>query len=195
MHKSHTFSPALIIVALIALSTSQPSASAFAEKSKPYGGKPHVIPGLIEAEHYDEGDPGVAYHDVDEINEGVDYRGKTYVDIEKRSDASNGHGVGWTRAGEWFVYTVKVEKSGTYRIEFPVASNKKGGKFHLEFDGKDVTGPIDVPDTGGWSKLKTISADKVELKEGTYTLKASMDSEGESGSIADIDYMKFILVE
>ncbi|GMW03458.1 MAG: hypothetical protein AMXMBFR84_45920 [Candidatus Hydrogenedentota bacterium] len=161
----------------------------------PYGGNAHTIPGLIEAEHYDEGAPGVAYFDVDAENQGVAYRGETQVDIEQRPDASNGHGIGWTRTGEWFVYTVHVEQSGTYAIEFPVASNKKGGQFHLEVGGKDVTGPIDVPDTGGWNKLQMIRAENVVLRKGTYVMKAVMDQQGPSGSIADIDYMKFILVE
>ena len=39
------------------------------DKSKPYQGKVHAIPGLIEAEHYDEGKPGVAYSDVDEVGQ------------------------------------------------------------------------------------------------------------------------------
>ena len=71
--------------------------------SSPYGGKPRAIPGLIEAEHYDDGEPGAAYHDIDTVNEGANYRGATHVDIEARPDASNGHGIGWTRAGEWLV--------------------------------------------------------------------------------------------
>ena len=66
-----------------------------------FGGTPHAIPGRVEAEHYDEGKAGVAYADSDEKNHGAEYRGVTQVDIEKRSDASNGHGIGWTRAGEW----------------------------------------------------------------------------------------------
>ena len=74
--------------------------------SKPYKGKFHQIPGKIEAEHYDEGAPGMAYHDVDKKNHGADYREVTQVDIEKRSDASNGHGIGWTRKGEWINYSV-----------------------------------------------------------------------------------------
>jgi hypothetical protein len=69
--------------------------------SKPFQGKVHKIPGKVEAEHYDEGPPGVAYQDTDEANQGADYREATQVDIEKRSDASNGHGIGWTRKGEW----------------------------------------------------------------------------------------------
>lgn len=70
-----------------------------ADETKPYGGKPHGIPGKIEAEHWDLGKPDVAYHDVDEKNRGENYREATQVDIEQRSDASNGHGVGWTRKG------------------------------------------------------------------------------------------------
>ena len=39
--------------------------------SKPYKGKAHQIPGKIEAEHYDEGDPGKAYHDFDKKTLGL----------------------------------------------------------------------------------------------------------------------------
>lgn len=160
-------------------------------QTQPFGERPHAIPGLIEAEHFDKGQPEYAYHDVEEKNLGVDYREQTQVDIEKRDDASNGHGVGWTRTGEWLIYTVEVTQSGQYSIEIPVASNKQGGIFHLEFDGKDVTGPIRVPDTGGWQTLKTITHKGVELKKGTYAMKLMMDENGLSGSIGDIDFLRF----
>ncbi|MFT4688985.1 MAG: carbohydrate-binding protein [Verrucomicrobiia bacterium] len=160
--------------------------------TKPYNGKVHSIPGLIEAEHWDLGKAGVAYADADEKNRGAAYREPTGVDIEKRSDASNGHGVGWTREGEWLVYTVNVKESGTYRIEIPVASKKPGGDFHIAMDGKDVTGPITVPDTGSWQKLETVVHKNVKLKKGHYLMKVSMDKKGPSNSIADIDCYKFI---
>ncbi len=163
--------------------------------TQPFRGKWHEIPGTIEAENYDEGDPGFAYYDLDPQNQGANYRGPTQVDIEARPDASGGHGIGWTREGEWLVYSVEVAADGVYRVEFPVASNRKGGVFHLEIDGRDVTGPIDVPDTGGWQKLETIYADGVRLKAGRQLLKVSMDSNGDSGSIADIDLMRFTKVE
>lgn len=160
---------------------------------QPFKGKVHAIPGLIEAEHYDESEPGIAYEDLDAENQGADYRGETQVDIEQRSDASNGHGIGWTRTGEWLVYTVNVVQTGTYTIDIPVASHKKGGIFHIEMNGKDVTGPIDVPDTGGWSKLKTIRVEDVAIEKGAYAMKIVMDEEGPSGSIADIDCLRFKL--
>ena len=159
--------------------------------SPAFGGTPHAIPGRIEAEHYDEGEAGTAYVDSDEKNHGADYRGVTQVDIEERSDASNGYGVGWTRAGEWLAYTVEVKEAGRYVVSFPVASNKKGGQFHLEVAGRDVSGPIEIPDTGSWQKLVMISTETVELPAGRCVLKMVMDSEGPSGSIGDIDYMEF----
>lgn len=161
------------------------------DKSYPYGGTPQPIPGRIEAEHYDEGKPGVAYYDVSEENEGADYRPDTQVDIEARPDASNLHGIGWTRTGEWLHYTVQVTESGSYTIFFPVASQKEGGIFHLEIDGKDISGPVKVPDTGGWDKLEMIQVEGVNLEEGIHVLRMVMDAQGPSGSIGDIDYMEF----
>jgi endo-1,4-beta-xylanase len=163
--------------------------------TQPYGGTPQVIPGVVEAEHYDEGAPGVAYYDVDEVNHGADYRENTQVDIEERSDASNGYGIGWARAGEWLLYTVDVKESGTYTIEIPVASNGKGGTFHLEVDGRNITGEIDVPDTGAWTNLELIHVEGVELEAGVQQLKLVMDTIGESGATADIDCLRFALAE
>ena len=105
-------------------------ASASAQ-TRPFQGERGQIPGKIEAEHYDHGDAEVAYHDVDPQNRGADYREATQVDIEKRPDASGGHGVGWTRQGEWLIYSVTVKKTGTYVLQVPVASNKRGGVFSL----------------------------------------------------------------
>ncbi len=170
------------------------SAAEKAKQSAPYKGKVHTIPGLIEAEHYNEGAPGVAYHDIDPQNRGANYRGPTQVDIERRPDASNGHGIGWTKKGEWVVYSVNVKKAGIYRIEIPVASKKKGGVFHIELNGKDVTGPISVPDTGSWQKLELLTHANVKIvATGPQLMKVVMDSEGPSKSIADIDYFKFAL--
>ena len=182
----------ILFFALAFLVVVVPAQSAEQSGSRPFKGRVHAIPGLIEAEHFDVGKAGVAYADADEKNRGADYREPTQVDIEKRSDASNGHGIGWTRAGEWVIYSVEVKTAGTYRIEIPVASKKPGGEFHIEMDGRDVTGPIAVPDTGSWQKLETVVHRNVQLKPGRFLMKVSMDRNGASGSIADIDCFRFI---
>jgi hypothetical protein len=177
----------LILLALCGCSTAKPG-----EGSTPWKGKPAEIPGVVEAEHYDDGAPGAAYADTDDKNEGAkDFRGETGVDIEPRPDASGKHGIGWTRPGEWLVYTVNVKESGTYSIDIPVASNKQGGTFHLEFDGVDKTGPITVPDTGGWKILKMVQHKGVKLEAGVRKMRAVMDTKGPSGSIGDIDLFFF----
>lgn len=183
-----------VALLILAAGCAGPSSAELPGPTKPFGGRPQAIPGLIQAEHYDDGRPGEAYHDVDEKNQGVDLRGPGHVDIEKRSDASNGHGIGWTREGEWLVYTVLVRVAGTYSIEMPVASAKEGGTFHIEFDGRDRTGPIRVPNTGSWRTLKRIMVNDVRLEPGLRVMRVVMDEDGETGSIGDIDYYRFILI-
>src|SRR5688572_23232754 len=67
--------------------------------TRPYMGKLHVIPGTIELEDFDEGDEGVAFHDLDPENQEKKeppYR-KTGVDLEWREAASGKFNLGWTR--------------------------------------------------------------------------------------------------
>jgi hypothetical protein len=156
--------------------------------------KLHVIPGTIELEDFDEGGEGVAYHDLDPENQETKqppYR-KTGVDLEWREAASGKFNLGWTRPGEWLIYTVDVKTAGTYRIDMHVACKGPGGTFHLEFNGVDRTGPITVPDTGGWEHLKPFSHAGVKLTAGRQVMKVVMATGGKSGSIGDIDYLKFV---
>jgi hypothetical protein len=188
-------SQSLAIVALTVAGAWIGGAAAAAESpaavTKPFAGKPAQIPGTVEAEHFDLGDEGQAYHDLTDRNHGADYREATGADIEKRGDASNGHGIGWTRQGEWLVYSVEVAKPGTYRLEVPVASKGRGGVFHVEFDGIDVTGPIQVPDTGGWDRLQVIEMKGIKLRAGPARMRVVMDADGVVPSVADIDCLRF----
>jgi putative membrane-bound dehydrogenase-like protein len=157
----------------------------------PYQGARHTIPGTIEAENFDDGAAGVAYVDTDAANQGKVYR-QTQVDIEKFPPASNGHRLGWTKGGEWMVYTVEVTEPGVYDVSIPVSSQKQGGVFHLEIGGKDITGPIRIPDTGKWQTVQTVSCSTTPLKKGTQQLKLMMDSNGASSWVGDIDSFTFV---
>ncbi len=188
---AHAWAVVSLIIAMgCATPASNPDRSV---TSTPYGGTPHAIPGLIEAEHFDDGGPGLAFHDVDSVNEGAAYRGMSHIDIEQRADASNGYGIGWTRAGEWLLYTVDVKTTGTYTIDMPVASQREGGVCHLDIEGNNVSGPIRIPDTKAWSNLQVLHVENVRLVKGIHVLRLVMDAEGPSGSIGDIDYLKFEL--
>jgi hypothetical protein len=115
----------------------------------PYYGTPMAVPGTVEAEDYDHGGEGHAYHDTTADNEGGGYRPSEGIDIENCSEG--GYNVGWTKPGEWMEYTVDVSSAGDYTMTSRVAKGSGGtGRFHIEIDGIDITGPISVQNTGGW---------------------------------------------
>ncbi len=145
--------------------------------------KPHTIPGIVEAEDFDSGCPGDAYYDRDDVNEGGQYRLNQGVDIEQC--AAGGYDVGWTHAGEWMAYTVTVSKSGTYQVSFNVASSYDSGKFHLECDGVDKTGIVQVPNTSGFQNWEVVRK-TVALEAGRHLLKLVVD-----GDFFNIDKMVF----
>jgi CSLREA domain-containing protein len=154
--------------------------------------KPFVIgatPLTIQVEDFDNGGEGIAYHDVDTANLGGTYR-STGVDIQPTSDIGGGVNVGWTKAGEWLEYTVTVQNGGYYTLDFRVASKGAGGTFHFEFDGADVTGPLTVPNTGGWQNWTTIKKDGAYLGAGTYVLRLRMDTNGASGWVGNFNHLK-----
>ena len=184
---------ALLALALVGCSSSG-GGDSWPGPTRPYQGKLHVIPGTIELEDFDEGDEGVAYHDLEPENQEKKeppYR-QTGVDLEWREAASGKFNLGWTRPGEWLIYTVDVKAAGTYRIDMHVACKGPGGTFRLEFNGVDRTGPITVPDTGGWEHLKPFSHEGVKLVAGRQVMKVVLATGGTSGSIGDIDYLKFV---
>ena len=136
----------------------------------PYLGSPFVLPVKIEAEDFDLGGEGIAYHDTYGGNNGGQYRPDEDVDIENCSDVGGGYGVGWIENGEWLEYTIQVPVAGDYTFEARVAALSKVGAFHIELDGVDVTGPIATPITTGWQTWTTVSA-TATLSAGTQIMR------------------------
>lgn len=159
----------------------------------PYGGSARQLPGVVQAEDFDEGSEGLAYHDTDPTDNVMNaYRpDPSGVDIEGCGDAGGGFNVGFTWAGEWTEYTVSVAASGTYDIEVRVASgNGGGGSFHVAFDGQDVTGPLGVPNTGGWQTYQSVVRQGVQLTAGLHLMRLSMDTAGPQGGVANFNYVR-----
>ena len=85
----------------------------------PFSGTPVALPGTVNAEKFDNGGEGVAYHDTTAGNTG----GAVPADRRRyRGDADGGYDVGWIAAGEWLNYTVNVATAGTYTVQLRVAS-------------------------------------------------------------------------
>jgi hypothetical protein len=158
----------------------------------PYRDIPQPVPGIVQCEDFDTGGNGLGYVDTTKGNVGDTYRLTEDVDIQKAGDAGGGHYVGWTRAGENLRYTVDVIRSGVYRVELRVASKGLGGTVHLEADGSDVSGPIRIPNTGGWQAWQTVTVPNVSLRKGTQTLRLIMDKEGSTGGVGNLNWVRFV---
>ncbi len=129
------------------------------------------IPGVVEAENYDNGGEGISFHDTTPSNLIGPFRNNLAVDTEPCSEGGNN--LAFSDNGEWTEYTVNVTTSGSYQLDTRVAS-LAGGSFHLEFDGANVTGTVPVPNTGGWQSWQTVSK-TVTLSAGQHVMRFVID--------------------
>jgi hypothetical protein len=158
----------------------------------PFKGTPFVPNQQIEAEDFDNGGEGVAYHDTDAQNVGFSYRTNEGVDVQPAGDTGGGFNVGFAKASEWLIYSLNVPTAGTFGIQVRVASLKGGGKFHFEIDGKTVAS-FTAPNTGNWQKYVTVSSAKnISLSAGQHALRLVMDANDSTGYVANFNWMKVV---
>jgi len=156
--------------------------------------KPHLIipnqENVIHASDYDLGKVGFAYADKEYTNTTGNAGGQAWnlgyryrndgVDIEQTGDIapqSNGYNVGWTNDGEWLLYSVQVDSGGMYDLKIRIAGIS-AYEAHLEVDGVDVTGAIQIPATGGYQIWQTVNMENVPLNAGSRKVKFFIDKGG-----------------
>jgi subtilisin family serine protease len=154
-----------------------------------FGGAPRAVPGVIEAEDFNEGGAGLGYNDLTAGNLGGEYR-QTDVDIQTTTDLGAGYALGYVDAGEWLAYSISALASGNYTFQARVASLGTGGTFHVELDGFDVTGPLGVPHTSGWQTWQTVSSPPFAMTGGSHVLRVVMDSRGPNGYVGNFNYFR-----
>jgi autotransporter-associated beta strand protein len=97
------------------------------------------LPGVVEAENYDFGVDGVAYHDETPDNSGGEYRTDN-IDIVSCTDNGGGYNIQTGQANEWMNYSVNVTTSGVYQMKIRIRSGYAGAKLRVEVDGANATG-------------------------------------------------------
>lgn len=125
----------------------------------PYGGAavtiaPGAAPVRVEAERYDLGGEGVAFHDYDNGGQ-TGYRADN-IGVVAQGGTSGGYVLGWQDGGEWEGYTLNVTQGGAYTLDARVSCAASGHTFHLEFGSVGQIGgygtqsvSFSVPNTGG----------------------------------------------
>ena len=145
------------------------------EVRAPYHGSPISIPGVIQAEDFDRGGEGDAYHDSDAANIPNAYRSGEGVDIEARH--AGGYQISYLAAGEWLEYTIQVATPRVYTITTNLASMNGGATF--KFSADDAFSPeITVPATNSWQTLTSVST-TMPILAGEQILRFSVISQGD----------------
>ncbi len=108
-----------------------------------------TIPGKIEAESYST---------------------MNGVMIQSTTDTGGGLKVGYTDTGDWMDYTVNVKNAGTYNVDFRLGCRDGGKQLQLK-SGSTVLATVNVPSTGDWDTLQTVTATGVSLAAGPQTLR------------------------
>ncbi len=145
------------------------------------GGEPRLasraITVRIQAEDFDLGGQGVAYHDLTATNSGGAYRPGEGVDIQTTTDTGGGHNVGWISNGEWLEYTTIIREAGLYTLSLRVASPQTANSLRVRLAGADLTGAWAFAGTGANQAWTTISR-TVDLRPGQQVLRVEALSSG-----------------
>ncbi|NII28806.1 carbohydrate-binding protein [Pseudoflavitalea sp. X16] len=93
------------------------------------------------------------------------------IQTEACTDAGGGQNVGWIDATDWMAYyNINFPVSGTYKVEYRVASLNGGGTLSLDLNAGTIQlGALAVPSTGGWQNWTTITHN-VYINAGTYNV-------------------------
>ncbi len=150
-----------------------------------------VPPTTIQAEDYDKGGEGIAYHDTTAGNQGTQYRPAEGVDVEATTDAGGGFNLVNVASGEWLEYTLNVASAATFDVDFRVASSGAGGAFHTEVDGFNEGWTLGVPNTGGAQTWQTVTRRGVKLSAGTHVLRLVMDQAPATGLVGNFNWIAF----
>ncbi len=149
-----------------------------------YDGEAAPLPGVVQAERFDDGGPGYTFS--------AEF-GEAGPQIERIPDApgtatsAGGYFLTGMKAGRYINYSVNVVKEGDYVIFVREASAGAGGSLHFNLDQKPLSKPFLLPETGGAGQWREVRSLGLHLTAGQHTLALVTDSPGASGVLANID--------
>lgn len=157
------------------------------------------IPGILQAENFDTGADGIAFHDANSNKEGdaASYRTDvTGIDVVA---GGTGYAVGYGQVGEWMEYTVNVAEAGIYSYDIYYSAPEDGATLSIA-TSKDgeltplTNGDIKLPKTGAWGTYKNNSGRiTVPLEAGEQVIRVSLTG-GTGTYVVNLDKITFAKV-
>ena len=121
----------------------------------------------LKVESLDNTNPGTVIATL----QAEDFSQQQGTQTENTSDTGGGKNVGYIDAGDWLSYAgtpVNIPSSGSYVIEYRVASQNGGGSLTFEeAGGSPAYGMLAIPSTGGWQNWTTVKH-TVNLSAGSH---------------------------
>lgn len=151
------------------------------------------LPGIIQAENFDQGGEGFTFHDSDNNDQGDATSYRTDNEGFDLVKGNNGTAIGYTASGEWAEYSVNVKEPGEYSFEATCSNGggSNGGFTISTVKGTTVTkiATVTVTPTGGWDTYKVMKGNLTKvLAEGEQILRFTISS----AASCNIDKVKFI---
>lgn len=155
-----------------------------------YNGIVHPIPGIIQLENFDIGGNGFAYLDNtagSAVTPTVNFRTTEDVDIETCTDTDGGYNIGYATAEEWLEYTVNVQNTGIYDLNFRVACNGAGRTVSVNMDGTTIANNVAIPNTTGWQIWETVTVKNIPLTTGQKIMRLTIGAT----DYVNLNYIEF----
>ena len=131
------------------------------------------IPGTIAISNFDNGEDGVSWHaSRPGLTSGQKLRTDSMLAFDNSGNLTGAY------AGQWMNYTVNVPTTGNYSIKVVACdcySQSVGSTFHMELDGINVTGSVQMPKMGG-TYGTIVMGTGIKFTAGTHVLKLVMES-------------------
>ena len=152
--------------------TPTPTANVTPVPRQPYPA-PHLLPARVEAEDYDTGGEGVAYHDLEPANLGGAYRPAEGVDVETEGGITS---VGWTRAGESLEDSVDATVAGTFTLTLRASNPDAQTKTVKEYVDNLSAGAVPIGPTGGWTTFHEFNGSApVTVPQGRHVVRLAFE--------------------
>lgn len=100
-----------------------------------------------------------------------DYAFSSGIKTEVTKDAGGGLNVTDAKKGSWLGYSkINFPTSGSYLIEYRVASAVNGAQIHPDLNGPvNNLAKVNIPNTGGWQNWQTVTQ-TIKVNAGAYNL-------------------------
>ncbi len=109
--------------------------------------------------------------------EAEDFTFNEGLELENTTDEGGGQNIGYTNAGDYLEYLIRVPETGIYNFSARVACESNAGQLEiaqLDAEGQVInTTTLDTPITGGWQTWQTVTTEMM-LTKGIGKLKVSI---------------------